>query len=1159
MTSERNGLCGSAIDLLAAKSSSEEQIMLKSIQKHLCDISETAKGFQKDNGNQNHFHEELSASSPESQLVVQISNDDVLNKLTCYVFERRYGWSEAGRDGYKRVRTMSSTGNTLEASDGHVKAVLNDLLDNIIKWYIQQPLSVQLIEAFEYTIKQVSDIHVVRNRTIIHLMEWLRHNKEELQNFEHIPTIKKLIISALTDVWSAIRNSCAKGLGPIVSHLSLVEQEKIFQELVKLCVSDTSSWQAVEGAIMGINSVIQQYTERVDSRCMTPQFSLHNQSLDIPQVPNFISSEIHSVVFKLLYHSQLTIREHAAKALSTYISCCDVQEAYSTFEQVIQQLLKEFLEATDIFGTVQSIKLPVKFLDAYAAEGLLNVCLSIIKVLPLPMMLSNWPKYINSFLLYLSHPASTVRQAASSIFRYLVSKCSHCAALVSLILQSLIQGWIPSSDILQREEKTTDQSCSSHVRASVNSEKGFLLDAWESREGRLLAYELIMKFFIKNHWLYTFGPAASSQLRRQNTDIEQLSEDEDNIPEEKNRDHERTHSISCADEVEKINGVFHESTSEQTLQQMKRMFYRKVQLKSEGGLKVLGYEKRNGDLGGRVSRYLPLSLLSQLQSMDYTINNKCPHVNQQNKNSTFFQRLMDTLGNKVTNEEDWMVTVELSPLRQTLTRILLQTIESLADSQWELRRITKQVLPCLAEVIRWYNIDILEDIWHTHLSTRPSLLTYAAVMLLQESMLHCIHLTPVLQRPPSTWQHEGPCKQIIQQIVSSVTAQIPTCLPSLDQLVQRSRYDRLSVLAATTIILAHAHFDIPSEQRVSQIASVLSYWKLLFGFTHPTTRISRELLRHGTDIRLFSSPFEGYLSCCLVKPENKLQCAKQVEKVFVSTSHRALQSFLQKLPVESICSLMPIIAHYCGLFIEESSICRNMRECLQRVGIRVVEYVAQTKDDKQTCLMCVHLTLKELAAIVTIKNVEVHLLQKILHIYLILCKPMNPVKHLRSILLAICSRVSEGIHFSVEHSPRPNADLSLLSNDIPIPITNSSESLSDLDVEDTVIIGSPGHFPESLTLNLSNSSLPSGRVSSLSQSSDQGGAKPPSDKDSESSDWDSWDEEDNEEQSALTQAFGEFLKDLQKVCDSGSRGVFEVEVKKLETRERSLIREIICS
>ncbi|XP_062613685.1 uncharacterized protein LOC134275417 [Saccostrea cucullata] len=1152
MTSGADGLFSSATALLSAKSSTEEQLMLKSIHKHLSNLDDTGKGFQKGDGN-HHVYGEMSSSNHESQLVALISNDDVLNKLTCYVFDRRYGWSEAGIDGTRRVRKMSSTGTTLEASDGHVKAVLNDLLDNIIKWYNQQPLSVQLVQAFEYTMKQVSDVHVVRNRTIIHFMAWLKEHKEELQDFEHIPLIQRLIISALTDVWSAIRNSCAKTLGPIVAYLPLVDQEKIFQELVKLCVSETSQWQTVEGAIMGINSIVQQYTEKAESRSTTPQFCLNIQSLDIPPVPNFISEEIHTVVFKLLYHPQLTIREHAAKALSTYISCCDVKEAFSTFEQVTEQL------SENILSPVQSINLPVKFLDAYAAEGLLNVCLSIIKVLPLQMMLSNWPTYINAFLLYLSHPASTVRQAASSLFKYLVSKCSHCAVLVSLLLQSLIQGWIPNTDILQREEKTTDQGCSSHIRASVNSEKGFLLDAWESREGRLLAYELIMKFFIKNHWLYTFGPAASSQLRRQNTDVEQLSDDEDNIPEERVKEHERTHSVSCAAEFEKVHSVFHDSTSEQSLPQMKRMLYRKVQFKSEGGLKVLGYEKMNGDHGGgRISRYTPLSILTQLQSIDLA-NNKHPHVSQQLKNDTFYQNLVETLGNKTTTEEDWMVRVQLTPLKHTLTRILLQTIESLADSQWELRRITKQVLPCLAEVIRWCDISILEEIWQTHLSSTPSLLTYAAVMLLQESILHCIRLTPLLQRPPSTWQHEDSCREIIQGIVSSVTGQVPSCLPSLDKLVQRSRYDRLSVIASTTIILAHAQFDIPSDQRVSQIASVLSYWKLLFGFTHPNTRITKELLQQGTDIRLFSSPFEGYLSCCLVKPENKFQCAKQVEKVFVSESHQTLQRFLQKLPVESICSLMPIIAHYSGLFVEDTSICRHMRECLQSVGVRVVEFVSQAREDKQTCLMCLHLTLKELAAIVTMKSAEVHLLQKILNIYLILCKPLNPVKHLKSILLAICSRVSEGIHFSVEHSPRPNDDLCLLSNDIPLTETNSSESLNDLDEEDTVIIGSPSHFPESLTLNLSSSSIQSGRISALSQSSDKNGAKSPSDKDSESSDWDSWDDEENEDQSALTQAFGEFLKKLQKVCDSGSPRIFEAEIKKLETRERSLIREIISN
>jgi hypothetical protein len=46
-------------------------------------------------------------------------------------------------------------------------------------------------------------------------------------------------------------------------------------------------------------------------------------------------------------------------------------------------------------------------------------------------------------------------------------------------------------------------------------------------------------------------------------------------------------------------------------------------------------------------------------------------------------------------------------------------------------------------------------------------------------------------------------------------------------------------------------------------------------------------------------------------------------------------------------------------------------------------------------------------------------------------------------------------------------------------------------------------------LNLSNNSgsLPSGRLSALSQHSDRGGNKSDSESEEESSDWDSWDEE----------------------------------------------------
>jgi hypothetical protein len=41
------------------------------------------------------------------------------------------------------------------------------------------------------------------------------------------------------------------------------------------------------------------------------------------------------------------------------------------------------------------------------------------QILPLNILLPKWSEYVSTFLLYLSHQASTVRQAASNIFKYL--------------------------------------------------------------------------------------------------------------------------------------------------------------------------------------------------------------------------------------------------------------------------------------------------------------------------------------------------------------------------------------------------------------------------------------------------------------------------------------------------------------------------------------------------------------------------------------------------------------------------------------------------------------------------------------------------------------------------------------------------------------------
>ena len=72
---------------------------------------------------------------PDINIGILCKTQNLLNKFTCYLFERRFGWSESNQDnGGRRVRRMSCTGITLEASDGQQKAFINDLIDSLIQW-----------------------------------------------------------------------------------------------------------------------------------------------------------------------------------------------------------------------------------------------------------------------------------------------------------------------------------------------------------------------------------------------------------------------------------------------------------------------------------------------------------------------------------------------------------------------------------------------------------------------------------------------------------------------------------------------------------------------------------------------------------------------------------------------------------------------------------------------------------------------------------------------------------------------------------------------------------------------------------------------------------------------------------------------------------------
>ena len=76
-------------------------------------------------------------------------------------------------------------------------------------------------------------------------------------NFDEI---KKIIMAGLTDVWSAIRKSCASRLHGVDRNFKLEHLILIFRDCVAICKRPPNkSWQAKEGALLTITSIIRKF------------------------------------------------------------------------------------------------------------------------------------------------------------------------------------------------------------------------------------------------------------------------------------------------------------------------------------------------------------------------------------------------------------------------------------------------------------------------------------------------------------------------------------------------------------------------------------------------------------------------------------------------------------------------------------------------------------------------------------------------------------------------------------------------------------------------------------------------------------------------------------------------------------------------------------
>jgi hypothetical protein len=145
-----------------------------------------------------------------------------------------------------------------------------------------------------------------------------------------------------------------------------------------------------------------------------------------------------------------------------------------------------------------------ELLGAFEAEGLLSLCAVLVKVLKVDWLFSHWSSYAPTLQTYLGHQASTVRQSASRIFFYVMAKDGGDLGLARLILAALTGGWLvpisPRADV-QRRAPESHAGAGTAIGTFEESLAAANMGAhiWEWKEGRLLAYELVLNGLLNNH------------------------------------------------------------------------------------------------------------------------------------------------------------------------------------------------------------------------------------------------------------------------------------------------------------------------------------------------------------------------------------------------------------------------------------------------------------------------------------------------------------------------------------------------------------------------------------------------------------------------------------------------------------------------------------
>ncbi|KAL4140399.1 hypothetical protein PRNP1_014683 [Phytophthora ramorum] len=258
----------------------------------------------------------------------------------------------------------------------------------------------------------------------------------------------RLLLLGVTDLWSAIRKDCAKNAAAIAFEFpSLNHIEQFMDSLLGVAVGSRSvsadktqvtAWTEREGALLALSDLLCSI--KMDSTSPQPENPKTSQVKEdikgilgvrqspavryrlglnerhtFTQLPRCLVQTLKPAIYQCLRHDQLTVRQLAARCLVEYAALCETPTRLLIFQEVISKLNRmnrndKVDESDGIANTSES-----ELLDAFEAEGLLDVLARMAPCLPSRFLLRHWKFVFPTLEKYVMHIASSVRQKSSSV------------------------------------------------------------------------------------------------------------------------------------------------------------------------------------------------------------------------------------------------------------------------------------------------------------------------------------------------------------------------------------------------------------------------------------------------------------------------------------------------------------------------------------------------------------------------------------------------------------------------------------------------------------------------------------------------------------------------------------------------------------------------